>query len=469
MSRSCRGLRGLLGAGAAALLLATFAAVGASAQSLNDALIQTYLNNPALQAERARLRAVDERVPQALGGWRPRVQMLGSAARVRSSGNLQRTNSTDNRNDYSATFEVRQNLYRGGADTYSLQRAESDVLAARARLEEAEQAVLFNAVTAYMNVLRDTAVVDLNRQNERRLERQLEATQDRFEVGEVTRTDVAQAESRLARARADRIAAEGDLEVGRAFYEQIVGAPPVQLRTPTDLPGIPAGRQNAIAVARDSNPTVRAAVNDWESAKTAVRIAAADLLPSVDLTAAAAKRRQGGRSDQTTEALSLTLDLTVPIYQQGIVTSQVREARQDAARLLEVIDDARRRAVEDATAAWELYQSTLAQIEAREAEVRAASIALDGVEQEAAVGARTVLDVLDAEQELVDAQVNLVRARRDEVVARYDLIVAVGEMTARGLGLDVPGYDASAYYGEVRDKPYDWEAWDEIFAPGLAD
>lgn len=447
---------------AIAAFLVAISTVPVSAQTLQDAFIATYQNNPTLQAERSSLRTTDEGVPQAVGRWRPTVELQNQAA-IRREG-IGLGSNEDTRRLFSTILEVNQNLYEGGGTTYRIKQAEAQVEAARAVLMETEQAVLFDAVTAFMNVVRDQAIIDLNKQNESRLGRQLEATSDRFEVGEVTRTDVAQAESRLAGAQADRIASEGDLEVSRAFYQQIVGELPGVLRAPVDHPDVPLTKDEAIALAADRNPTVRAAEKVFEAADVTVRVQAASLLPNVDLTAQLGRElTRGSSGDSDTDLMTLTGNLTVPIYQQGIVSSQVREARQAAAEAQDDVIEARRAVLEDSTSAWETYVSAVAQIEAREAEVRATEIALEGVEQEAAVGSRTVLDVLDAEQELLDAQVNLVEAQRNETVARYDLIQAVGGLSAREMGLSTDLYDPEAYYNSVRDKYYDATVWDEIF------
>lgn len=436
----------------------------ASGQSLEQALITAYETNPTLQAERAELRATDENVPQAKSAWRPTVEFVGTLGLIHTDGNSAALDDT--RDFYDLSLQARQNIYNGGAKNVGISQAEANVRAARARLMQSEQQVLLDVVTAYMNVLRDTAVLDLNKRNEDRLLQQLEATQDRFDVGEVTRTDVAQAESRVSRASADRIDAQGNLEVSRAFFEQVVGTLPGVLTQPDVFPGLPASRSEAVSLASDQNPVVLAAIHDLASDEFEIREQAAQLLPSFDVNAELSRNVDQSSADRTLNTLSLTGVLTVPIYQQGAVGSEIREARQSAAQSQRLVDQARRDAVEGATASWETYQSALAQIDARQDEVRATTIALEGVEQEAAVGSRTVLDVLDAEQELLDAQVNLVRAERDEVVARYDLLASVGGMTAADLQLGVTRYDPAAYYRAVRDAAYDFEVWNEI-QPGL--
>ena len=464
----CAGAAGRARTVAAAAVLAAGGVIAglapASSQTLEQALSAAYESNPALLAERAELRAVDEGVPQALGRWRPTVELVGTLAANQTRQNVG-ANDVDT-TPRSIAFQVTQNLYEGGGTTARIAAAEAEVRAARARLSDTEQGVLFDVVTAFMDVVQDSAVLDLNTQNERRLVRQLEATQDRFEVGEVTRTDVAQAESRVSRAQADTISAAGDLEVSRAAYQEVVGELPGVLTPPDAFPDIPTSRDEAITIAQDRNPVVLAAVFDLEAAERNIRVEAADLLPTVDLQGQASHTQEGVADDSRQSTLNVTATVTVPIYQQGIATSEIRQARQLAAQAKRLIDDARRIAIEDATAAWETYQTALAQIRAFEDEVRATSIALEGVEQEAAVGSRTVLDVLDAEQELLDAQVNLVRAERDEVVALYDLLAAVGGLTAGGLALPVEAYDDQFYYNAVRDSLYDLDTWNEIF-PGI--
>ncbi len=438
----------LAGAAVGALLLGSDG--GAEAQSLEEALAKAYRDNPTLQARRARLRAVDEGVPQALSGWRPEVQLFGTAGGQRTRQNI--TPERDTRTLYSLELEIRQNLYNGGSTDADVAAAEADVLAERARLGETEQNVLFQTVTAYMNVVRDQAVLDLNEQNERRLRRQLEATQDRFEVGEVTRTDVAQAESRLSRATSDKIRAAGNLEVSRADYERVVGEPPGELEQPPGLVTLPPSREQAVEQAVTGNPSVVSTIYDRRSALRAIESEFGDLLPDLDVVGNASRSREVLGVDATRNQLSLTAELTVPIYQQGFQSSEIREAKQRAQEALDTIEEARRTAIDDATSAWEVYRTSLAEIEAIREEVRAAEIALEGVQQEASVGQRTVLDILDAEQELLDARVSLVEAERDLLVARYDLLVATGGLTARELALDVQPYDPYRHYDAVRDQ-----------------
>ncbi len=431
----------------------------AEAQKLTEALVLAYKNNPTLQAQRARLRSVDEGVPQALSGWRPDVRFTADIAKLQ-----RRTNNTggfgagdDTRTTYSGGFRVTQNIYAGGQTEAQIRQAKHEVSAERARLATTEQQVLLDASTAYMNVFREQAVLRLNINNEQVLSRQLQATRDRFNVGEVTRTDVAQAESRLARATAERIQAEGDLEVSRAFFEQIVGVKPTNVPNPGYPGSLPTEITEAVDLAREGNPAVISAKFDERAAREFTETVKAELLPSVDLVGDASRSRNEGTPDRTVDDVKVTAELTVPIYQQGAVSSRIREAIQLASENRLQLDEARRAAIEDAASGFEQLLTARASIQSREAEVRAAKIALEGVEQEAAVGSRTVLDVLDAEQELLDAQVSLVRDQRDAIVASYGLLAAVGRLTAREMALPVGLYDQKQHYLNVRDKLWGYD------------
>lgn len=443
--------------------LAAFAVMSISAvnaQTLTDALALAYKNNPTIEAQRARLRSVDEGVPQAVSGWRPDVRFTADIGKLR-----RRTNGAagfgagdDTRTTYSGGFRITQNLYAGGGTEAEIRQAKHEISAERARLATTEQEVLLDAVNAYMNVFREEAVLKLNIGNEQVLARQLQATRDRFNVGEVTRTDVAQAESRLARATAVRIQAEGDLEVSRAVYEQIVGVKPTTVPNPGYPPSLPTEVGDAVELAREGNPAVVSATFDERAAREFVETVKADLLPSVDLVGEASRSRNQGTPDRTVDDVTLTAELTVPLYQQGSVSSQIREAIQLASQNRLEVEEALRAAIEDAASGFEQLQTARASIASREAEVRAAKIALEGVEQEAAVGSRTVLDVLDAEQELLDAQVNLVTDQRNAIVASYELLAAVGRLTARELSLPVEFYNQKANYERVRGKLWGYDS-----------
>jgi TolC family type I secretion outer membrane protein len=434
----------------------------ARAETLMEAMILAYQNNPTLQAQRANLRATVEGVPQALAGWRPFVEIVGEGGFETNHGDS--FDGTESGGTYGASLRVTQNIYAGGGTVADVQRAEDTVRAERARLSSIEQTVLLNAVQAYMNVFRDDAVLRLNVYTERVLARQLEATRDRFNVGEVTRTDVSQAEARVSGATADRIQAEGDVQISRGIYEQVVGKMPDALQKPAAIVDLPGSRQESIQVAMENNPDVLAALYDERASVSNVKVQTSDLLPRVDVVGQGGRTSNEVGSSVTNDGASIVAQLTVPLYQRGFATSRVREAKQVVGRNRMRLIEARRAATEDSNNGWETLVTARARINSFTAAVRANRIALEGVRQEALVGSRTVLDVLDAEQELLDSQVNLVRAERDETVAQYQLMSAVGRLTAPSLNLGTEYYDPSHHYNKVRDKL--WGLGEDLDKPG---
>ncbi|MFT7571176.1 MAG: outer membrane protein [Paracoccaceae bacterium] len=424
-----------------------------NAQTLEDALVKAYQGNPTLKSERARLRATDEGVPQALSGWRPTVEVSGSYGWARSNSTTTAADKVGEvREPLTGSLTISQSLYRGGRTVAATDQAENNVKADRARLADAEQTVLISVVTAYADVVRNQAEIELNISNERVLQRQLEATGDRFRVGEVTRTDVSQAESRLARARADRIASEGSLTDARAAYENAVGEVPTLLKPAKPLDQLPGSLSDAIELAKRNNFAVSRARSIERAAQNSVRSVVGELLPNLSLNGELESNRETANDRNESEDVSLIARVTMPLYASGSVTSRVRAAKQVVSQRREESNQAVRTAVEAATDAWQTVQTGRAQIRAFSAAVKAAEIALEGVREEANVGSRTVLDVLDAEQELLDARVGLVRAMRDELVATYQLRQAVGEATAQKLGLPVALYNVEKHYREVRGK-----------------
>lgn len=430
-----------------------FHAAGASAQTLEEALAAAYNNNPSLAAERAALRATDEQVPQALSGWRPTVSINGSygTAAIRSPSSSG-TNRGQHRDPRSVDITIEQPLYQGGRTVAATRGAENRVEAARARLGSTEQAVMLDAVTAYMNVVRDQAVLELRVNNEQVLRRQLQATQDRFQVGEVTRTDVYQAEARVAGATADRIQAEGDLEISRAEYRNVVGEAPGRLQAPPVPADLPVDVDAAIAQALASNPNVVAAGFDERASAEGVTEVRGELLPSVTMSGTAAKDYDSIGEHTRMTTYEAKVSVSVPLYQSGSVYSRLRSARQTVVENRQTLEAQRRAAIEAVTREWETLATARAAIESIRSQVTANEIALDGVRREAAVGSRTILDVLNAEQEFLDSRVNLVRAQRDQIVAIYGVKSAAGALTARALDLPVDYYDPEEHYREVRDK-----------------
>lgn len=451
---------GLFGSALAlpAVIALAICAGPAQAETLAGAWSKAYLSNPTLAAERARLRSVDEGVPEALSDWRPTVTVNGQVGVQYTDQEGQFTNGSSTDTPRNVTAQVTQPLYRGGRTVANTKRAVAEMLSARASLIGVEQDVMLAVGAAYMEVLRDEAVVELNENNLNVLERQLQATQDRFSVGEVTRTDVAQAESRLARAKSDLESARGALETSRAAYTRQVGEPPVGLEAPEIVPGAPQDLQSAVEIASEYNPIVVQAVRNHEAANHTVRLIKGELLPTLALNGQVQQAFDPNENTDEVFQASATLDLTAPLYQSGSVYARLRGAKQSQSQALLQVEEARREAIEASTSAWELLVANRAVIVSLEAEIRANEIALEGVQQEALVGTRTVLDILDAEQELLDSRVNLVRARRDEFVAIFDLIASVGGLTADRLGLGAEIYDPAAYYEAVRGQWFGGEA-----------
>lgn len=425
----------------------------AHAMTLQEALALTYETNPGLLAARAQLRAADENVSQANAAWRPTVTSSLSAGFTDTNTKRQNVTTTDS-SGYPRTgrLSVTQPLYTGGANAATIAGAEADVQAERASLFNSEQDVLLDGVVAYVNVLREQATLDLQINNLTRLQKQLEATRDRFRVGEVTRTDVAQAEARVSRARSDRTQAEGNLITARVVFERVVGQVPDSVTPPGFPQGLPSAREEAVEVAVRENFTLVQAKFAELSARHAIEQAEARLMPNVDLVGQAQRTYDSGGEDGESTVLAAEVQVSIPIYQQGAEYSAIRQAKESANRSRLLVDNTRREVVDSAASAFEAYQTALARIESLKAEVKSSEIALEGVQQEATVGARTVLDVLDAEQELLDGQVSLVQAERDATVASYQLLQALGRLTAQDLGLPVQIYDYDSHYVDVSGK-----------------
>ena len=454
------------------LLLAGLSLVGAAlpgaagAQTLAEALASAYETNPTLLAARAELRAVNEGVPQALAGWRPTVILEGSiggrTAKSVNGGAVTGGTDSEWQGTVPKDVELRlsQPIYRGGRTEAAVESAVALVDAQRALLQDTEQTVLLAVVQAYIDVWRDQAVLELTLNNEERLRRQRAAALDRFNVGEITRTDVSQAESRLAGALGDRIAAEGQLEISKAIFRQVSGLEPRSITQAPPIVGLPPTLAQAIEQALANDPTVIASRYLENAALADVRERLGRLLPEVSIVGVLGYAADQSFRDNSTTAAQILAQVSVPIYQAGTPNSQVRQAKQVASQRRLETSEALRTAERDVVESWQALVTARAQIVAFQAQVRAAQVALDGVTQENTVGARTVLDILDAEQEVLDAQVSLVRAQRDEVVASYRVAAAIGRLTAAVLNLPVAIYDPKVDYDAVAD------AWFTLDAPG---
>jgi outer membrane protein len=446
----------------------------ASAETIEQALADAYLINPVLNAERARLRALDEEVALAKSGLRPNVSASGDTSFQHTDNEVSIPRSAREQGvigsqafpkgtSYPKSWSVQltQPLFEGFQNLNAIRRAKSVVQAAREELRSIEQTVLLDAATAYVNVVRDAAIVRLRENDVTVLTEQLKATKDRFDVGEVTRTDVAQAEARRSEALATLAAAQANLKTSRAAYEQIIGHPPGNLVTPASIRHLlPQTLNEAMTLGDGENPTILAAVYSEEASLYAVQQIMGELLPTVTLQAQYQEQfgflntpdTPGTADLEEQDTVTVTGQLNVPLYQGGGVSARVRQAKETNNQLKKVVEDARLGVHADVIANWGILQSSGPAITSAQAAVSANKIALTGVREEEKVGQRTTLDVLDAQRELLNSQIGLVTALRDRVVAEYSLFAAVGRMDAQALGLPVPYYDPIEHYDIVKNK-----------------
>jgi len=437
---------------------------GAAADTLEWALVQAYQNNPSLNSQRATLRATDENVPQALSGYRPKLSITSTDGFAYSStlsntinqevfpNSISYSNIAKDMPQRSFGATATETLFNGFQTANKTRQAESQVMGARETLRVTEQQVLLDAATSYMNLLRDQAILDLNRRNVEVLTEQLKQTRDRFNVGEVTRTDVAQAESRLAAGRSALLGAQSNYVTSQANYRRVIGVDPGRLDPGTPVDRLsPPTLPGAVAAGETQSPSVLAAMYGVDIAELGVKISEGALYPNLALTASAAKSYLLIASINKQTTASVLGTLTIPIYQGGAEYSAIRQSKETVGQQRLNLDVNRDQARATVVQSWGQLDAAKAQIEATTAQVNAAEIALNGVREEARVGQRTTLDVLNAQQELVNARVALVTAQHDRVVASYTLLAAVGGLSMQHLGLNVLIYDPQVHYQQVRD------------------
>jgi outer membrane protein len=434
-------------------------APSAQAETIGGALAKAYLSNPDINQQRAGVRASDENIPKANSGFLPTVSAEGDAAlsnTLASGLGVSLPSSTDQSSrprGYGVT--VTQNVWNGNRTINSVRQAESGVLGAREQLRFTEQNVLLAGVTYYMDVLRDTAILDLDRNNVEVLQEQLRQTQDRFNVGEVTRTDVAQAEASLAGARATALTAQSNLQASVANYRKTIGEEPKSLSpvAPVTKP-LPRSLPEAVAISQVEHPAIVAMLHGVDAAALNVKITEGQLYPTVGLTGQVSKRFdvQGYQNGSQTLTESLMGQISIPIYEGGAVYAATRQAKEQLGQQ-ELQTDLQRDNVRAAVvAAWGANQNSLGILRAAKAQVEAAEVALAGVREEAKVGQRTTLDVLNAQQTLLNARVQLVTAQHDQVVNSYTLLSAVGRLSIQTLGLAVAEYDPRVHFDQVKNK-----------------
>jgi outer membrane protein len=451
-------------AGFAATVAFSFAATtGARGEALPEALAKAYQSNPQLNAERARQRATDENVPQALAGYRPQIvaSLSGGLQAVR---NLLPDNTIQSATlkPWTIGVTVTQTLFNGFKTANSVRVAELQVQSGREALRNVGQGVLLDAVTAYTNVLANQSLVEAQRSNVAFLRETLGITQKRLNAGDVTPTDTAQAEARLSRGLADLNAAEVNLAISQATYTQVIGNPPGQLRPAETVDRhLPHSRDEAIDVAFKGHPAVLAASFDVDVASTTIHVAESSLLPTITLQGNASHSSQSDPSLTTfrTDQASILSQMTAPIYDGGTAASQTRQAKELAAQSRLVLDRVRNQARTAATGAWVANEGAKIAVAASESEVRAAGVALQGVQKEAQGGQRTTVDVLNSQQDLISAKARLIGAQRDRVIASYTLLSAIGKLDVKTLALNTPDYLPEVHYHQVRD------AWHGLRTP----
>jgi outer membrane protein len=449
--------------GFAATATFSFAATAAWGEALPEALAKAYQSNPQLNAERARQRATDENVPQALAGYRPQIvaSLSGGLQAVR---NLLPDNTVQSATlkPWTIGVTVTQTLFNGFKTAHSVRVAELQVQSGREALRNVGQGVLLDAVTAYTNVLANQSLVEAQRSNVAFLREILGVTQRRLNAGDVTPTDTAQAEARLSRGLADLNAAEVNLAISQATYTQVIGNPPAQLRPAETVDRyLPRSRDDATTMAFKEHPAVLAAGFDVDVASTTIHVAESSLLPSITLQGSASHASEADPTLSTlrTDQASVIAQMNAPIYDGGTAASQTRQAKEVAAQSRLVLDQVRNQARTAAIGAWVANEGAKIAVAASESEVRAAGVALEGVRKEAQGGQRTTVDVLNSQQDLISAKARLIGAHRDRVIASYTLLSAIGRLDVKTLALNTPDYLPEVHYHQVRD------AWHGLRTP----
>jgi outer membrane protein len=424
----------------------------AQAETLAQTLVSAYEHSGLLEQNRALLRAADESVAQAVSRLRPIINW--STDITRTFGNTRTSGATRGvaTTDFNLGISLDLLLYDFGRTRLQVDAAKETVLATRQTLRSIEQLVLLRAVTAFMNVRRTAELVAVRQSNLRLLREELRAAQDRFEVGEVTRTDVALAEARLASARAGLAAAQGEAARAIEEFRAAVGRKPGNLQPPGALPRLSGDIDGAKAIAVRNHPDILKARHDVASAELTVSAAEAAMRPTLNLSTRLGSRDELGAGDFSRTG-SVGLVVTGPIYQGGLLSSAVRQAMAQRDALRGALHEVRHGVVQDVGNAYAILLAAQASRQAGLEQVRAARVAFRGIREEAQLGARTTLDVLDSEQELLDAQATAIAAEADLYIAAYTVLEAIGELTAEDLRLNVQTYDPEAYYNLVKDAP----------------
>jgi outer membrane protein len=452
-------VKSLRGVWATGLLLAFGGLAPVLADTMEAALVRAYRNNPQLNAQRAQARSTDENVPQALSAYRPKVALTASVG-YQYIDTVSHKSGTDTdihgaNPPRSAGVSVTQTLFNGNQTANRTRVAESQVSGAREALRVMEETVLLSAATVYMDYLRDAAIVEVQRNNTRVLEETLKQTRQRFEVGTVTRTDVAQADAQLAAGKTQQLTAEANLVTTRANFRRIIGDEPSNL-----APGSPVDRflprtlAAAVELSLVENPNVTAAMSGIDVNFLQVKINEGALLPTLSLVTSVQQAYEQSLTTPRQFTASTIAQVSAPIYQGGSEYSLIRQSKENLAQQHLNLQTVRDQARANTVTAWGQLEAGKAEVASAESQVAASEIALTGVRREASVGQRTTLDVLNAQQTLVNAQVALVTAQHDRVVASYAVLSAVGRLSPQVLNLPTATYDPAVHYQQVRNNWY---------------
>jgi outer membrane protein len=436
--------------------------VPVSAETLRDALVKAYNTNPTLTGQRATQRAIDENVPIARASGLPSIDASGNY----TENVLVASNSfVSPARQAQGGVNVSVPIYTGGLVRNSVAAARTRVEGGRATLRGTESDLFSSVVGAYMDVIRDEAIVGLNTQNVRVLDVNLQASRDRFQVGDLTRTDVAQSEARLALARSQLQSAESQLISSRESYIRLVGTPAGTLETPPTLPHLPANPQVAVGIALDNNPFLLAAAKESDATRYDIGVARSNRLPRLSAVGGGnyynylGSTGFGSGIQPSGTAAQGGFSLSIPLFQGGRPAAQVRQAEAYRGRAIENVTATERNVIAQARSAYAVWRSSEQVILSSETAVNANKLSLEGVRAENSVGTRTILDILNAEQELLNSQVTLVTARRDAYVAGFALLAAMGQAEARDLGLDGGAlYDPVANYDRVHHRIWDFDS-----------
>jgi outer membrane protein len=435
-------------------IVAVTLAVGhpAKAETLESALSRAYAANPTLNSNRAALRGVDENVAQAKSGYRPTVSGSADIGLARTEGRVQTLDINNVTRPGGASLTVNQTLFNGFQTDNQTRRAESNVLSTRETLRAVEMNTLFSAAQAYMFVLSDTANLELRRNNVEVLEEQLRQTRDRFNVGEVTRTDVAQAEARLAGARSEVSGAEATLRASIGTYRRFIGVEPRQLAPGRPLDRyVPANLDAAVTIGLKEHPQILASMHAVDVAEASVKVLEGQLYPTAGLSGTVQQRFDSQFPGDRSLNAQIVGRISVPLYEGGLTYSQIRQAKELVGQRRIEVEDVRDQIRSAIVTSWGRLEASKAQVIASQAQVQANEVALNGVREEARVGQRTTLDVLNAQQELLNSRVNLILAQRDRVVNSYGVVQTIGRLTVRFTALPVAAYSPKEHFDQVKD------------------